>query len=219
MKTFKVLSMLLSYPEREWLDALPEMAALVWDEQPVPGQAMERLQALFDHLEQEPLLALQEYYVEHFDRNARCSLSLFEHVHGDSRERGQAMVDLMQRYRDAGLVFSGEALPDYLPVYLEYLSRLPAQEAGERLSEITHLLRTLGERLSRRASPYAALIDFLLLMAGEQVLALTETPAVSEEDPEAMDREWAEAPVMFGPGCSPGDGRAQVVHFHKGAGS
>ncbi|MDE2343589.1 MAG: nitrate reductase molybdenum cofactor assembly chaperone [Betaproteobacteria bacterium] len=219
MKTFKVLSLLLSYPEREWLDALPEMAALVSDEQPDQGKTMERLRSLFEHLEREPLLSLQESYVEHFDRNACCSLSLFEHVHGDSRERGQAMVDLVQRYRDAGLRFSGETLPDYLPAYLEYLSLLSVQEVQDRLSEITHLLRTIGERLAQRQSPYATLFDCLLALAGEPVLDASGEPLAADEDPEAMDREWAEAPVLFGPGCNPGEARAQVVHFHKGAGS
>ncbi|MDE1988988.1 MAG: nitrate reductase molybdenum cofactor assembly chaperone [Betaproteobacteria bacterium] len=219
MKTFKVLSLLLSYPELDWLDALPEMAALVSDEQPVHGKTMECLRPLFEHLEAEPLLSLQESYVEHFDRNARCSLSLFEHVHGDSRERGQAMVDLVQRYRDVGLRFSGEALPDYLPAYLEYLSLLPVQEAQDRLSEITHLLRTVGERLAQRESPYVALFDCLLALAGEPVLDASGELPVADQDPEAMDREWAEAPVLFGPGCTPGEARTQVVHFHKGAGS
>ncbi|MDE1943168.1 MAG: nitrate reductase molybdenum cofactor assembly chaperone [Betaproteobacteria bacterium] len=219
MKTFKVLSLALSYPEDDWLSALPEMAALLSEERLAAGRPLDQALSLLAHLERTPLLDLQEHYVAHFDRDARCSLCLFEHVLGDSRERGQAMVSLLQRYQDAGLAFEAEALPDHLPAFLEYLSLLPLPKALDSLAETTHLLKVIGERLAKRGSPYAALFGFLLALAGEPELVEAGEAPVFREDLEALDRAWAESPVQFGPACAPIGGQAQPIHFHKGAGS
>jgi nitrate reductase delta subunit len=221
MKTFKVLSVALSYPEPEWLPLIPEMQSLVAAERLVKEPALSALMAFFEHLGQTNALALQEHYVETFDRSTFRSLNLFEHVHGESRDRGQAMVELMQRYETAGLHFAFDGLPDYLPVFLEYLSLLPLETALANLSEVSHLLHVIGERLCRCGSPYEALLAVLLALAGEPAIRSSPDAPAPLEDCEAMDRQWAEEPVRFGMGCDPKAAVAQsrVIHFHKGAGS
>ena len=133
-----------------------------------------------------------------FDRGRATFLHLFEHVHGDSRERGQALVDLARVYERAGLRLAPGELPDYLPALLEYLSCRSAAEAREMLGDCAHVLRAVGGRLAGRGSGYAAVFDALLAIAGERGLDWPETTAPAEPEP-ALDAEWMDAPA-FGPG-------------------
>lgn len=135
MKTFKVLSLLLCYPEPEWPAALPEMHTALEDETDFNGGAPTRLAPLFDLLHESKLIALQENYVATFDRNPSHSLHLFEHIHGESRDRGSAMIDLLEEYWKHDFDASAAELPDYVPLFLEFLSLLPAEEALELLGD------------------------------------------------------------------------------------
>lgn len=140
------------------------------------------------------MYALQERYVETFDRGRQTSLHLFEHIHGDSRERGPALLDLAQTYEKAGLLFNAPELPDHLGVVLEFASTQPAALAREFLGEMTHILNALFTALLQRQSPYASVIAAILEAAGEKAQAV---PLAPEPD---MDEAWAE-PEPFD-GCT-----------------
>src|SRR5512140_2240439 len=166
MKTLKLLAVLLSYPSQELVDALPEIAQRLNAEPALRRDTQDALAGLLAELRREELLDLQERYVAQFDSGRSTSLHLFEHVHGDSRDRGQAMVDLNALYRRSGFVLAVNELPDYLPAVLEYLAARPAEEVHELLGDCVHILRAIGERLTASASPYAAVIAALLDLHG-----------------------------------------------------
>jgi nitrate reductase molybdenum cofactor assembly chaperone NarJ/NarW len=203
--TYKALSALLAYPCAELVAALPEIATIVEREPRLPRAVKDGLLALAAGLERADLLDAQEAYVALFDRGRRTSLHLFEHVHGDSRERGQAMVDLKAIYATNGFVLSANELPDFLPAVFEYLSQRPAAEAKDMLGDCAHILRAVGEALQERGSGYAAVLAAALAMVGEAGLASSrpDKPAVKEK---TMDDEWAEEPVIFGPAGAAGCG-------------
>jgi nitrate reductase delta subunit len=155
-------------------------------------------------MEQLDLYDLQELYVLLFDRSRTLSLNLFEHVHGESRERGPAMVDLLETYRAGGFDLVSTELPDHLPILLEYLSKRPLAEAKEMLGDAGHILAALAERLQRRESNYAAVLAALAEFAGVEASSemVQELLSVKDDDPEdleALDDVWEEAEVTFGP--------------------
>ena len=208
-KTFKVLSLLLTYPDEEIQAAAAEMKQVLAAEKLVAAKSLNGLSILLDEMEGGDLFDLQERYVLLFDRTRSLSLHLFEHIHGESRDRGQAMVDLAAHYEKHGLVIGARELPDFLPLFLEFLGTRPDKEARELLSEPLHVIAALGERLRKRKSPYAwvflALED---IAAGKPARAAIETLlAEPDEDPsdlEALDRAWEDQAVTFGPSTAGG---------------
>jgi len=203
MKTFKALGALLAYPTQELIDALPELYAVMVDEAVVPRPQRERLKQLLHWMAAQDLLDLEEHYVEWFDRGRATSLHLFEHVHGESRDRGQAMVDLKQLYQTEGLQLAANELPDYLPAILEYLSVRPQAAANEMIGDFAHILRSIGTQLGRRNSSYAAVLAAVLAAADEDGFEDGDAPALPEK---SLDEEWAEEPVVFGPAAAPACG-------------
>jgi nitrate reductase delta subunit len=207
MQSFKIIAALLHYPDEALQTHADELIAALDAEGLVTGRAQERIVALIRHLRDGDLLDLQETYVETFDRGRARSLYLFEHVHGESRDRGQAMVDLQQEYQRHGFAIAVSELPDYLPMFLEFLSTRPPEEAAGWLEEVGHLLQLLHARLREHDSSYAVLVEPLVALAGIDIddAELREQVAAEERDdtPEALDRVWMEAPVTFGPegGC------------------
>ena len=169
--TYKALSALLAYPSADLIAALPDIAAIIERERRLGRPQKEALRALVAGLATSDLLDLQEAYVALFDRGRATSLHLFEHVHGDSRERGQAMVDLKEIYARNGFVLAGSELPDFLPAVLEYLAQRPEAEAKDMLGDCAHILRAVGEALQDRASDYSAIFAATLAMVGEPGLA------------------------------------------------
>jgi nitrate reductase delta subunit len=148
-----------------------------------------------------------------FDRSRTLSLNLFEHVHGESRDRGGAMVSLVETYRDAGFDPVTSELPDHLPVLLEFLALRPNEEVQDVLSDAAHIFAALAERLSRRESAYGAVFDALLQIAkvkadASAVAELLQQPEHDPEDLEALDAVWEESEVLFGP--DPNGGCPQV---------
>lgn len=211
MKTLKVLAALLSYPEAELLAAAPELKSVLRNEALLARRDLEDLEALIDNLATGDLLDLQMRYVQLFDRVRSLSLHLFEHVHGDSRARGTALVELGQLYANRGLDTLDGELPDFLPAYLEYLSLLPAAQAREGLGEVQHILEAIGERLRKRQSPYAAVFVAAQRLAKSGQGAPEPLKTEEEDDSaEAMDRQWEEAAVIFGPDAKP-DGACPVA--------
>lgn len=203
MKTFKALSALLSYPEADLIAALPEIDAVLHAEGLLGPKRMEEIGQLLRELRDGDLYDLQERYVLLFDRSRTLSLNLFEHVHGESRDRGGAMVDLLETYRAHGFDLAGTELPDHLPVLLEYLSTRPLAEAQAMLADAGHILVALSERLLRRETRYAAVLTALAGLAATEPAdlpaALAEIPDDDPEDLAALDAVWAEAQVTFGP--------------------
>ena len=201
-QTFKALSALLSYPSAELREAADEIRAVIGAEKLVPRGARTGLEPLLGSLETVDLIDLQERYVDLFDKTRRQSLYLFEHVHGESRDRGQAMVDLAALYEQGGLSLAANELPDYLPLFLEYLSTRPANDARGLLGDTAPILAAIEERLSRRTSPYAAVFAALRAIAGDSAaLSPVDAPAETPEDElAALDAAWEETAVVFGPG-------------------
>jgi nitrate reductase delta subunit len=206
MLALKALAALLAYPEQPLVDALPEIRQVIDAERLLARADQARLYALANELAVADLLDAQERYVALFDRGRATSLHLFEHVHGDSRDRGQAMVDLKNVYAEAGLVLAGHELPDYVPAVLEYLSLRPLDEVREMLGDCAHILRKVGEALVARSSTYSAVFAALLAIAKQPGLA-AELPQVAIDtlDDKSLDEEWLDPPVLFGLGC--GDAR------------
>lgn len=204
-RTLKAISLLLHYPDQEMLDHLSDLQVITDKEETLQRG---RLAPLYRHLEQGDLYLFEENYVALFDRGRGTSLYLFEHVHGESRDRGQAMVDLLTMYGESGFDLPPGELPDYLPVFLEYLSQLEPAKAKQLLMEVTHLVRSIGENLAKRGSHYFLLCSALLEMAGEKAIDIEFVPmdfSTEQEDYDKLDKVWAEEPVTFGGGCSTPD--------------
>src|SRR5690625_60770 len=106
MKILKIFSVLLSYPSPELQEAMTEVQQLIAEDQTLNEAQKESLQPLLTALATEDIYDLQENYVFLFDRSRSLSLNLFEHIHGESRDRGTAMVDLLHTYKDAGFELS-----------------------------------------------------------------------------------------------------------------
>ena len=207
--TFKVLSLLLSYPTAPIRAVADTFDAALASDDLVPAAQRDALRPLVGQLRQRDLVDLQERYVLLFDRTRSLSLHLFEHVHGESRDRGQAMVDLQALYAEGGLEISARELPDFLPLFLEFLSTRPLDEALETLGHARHVLVALGKRLRQRGSDYATVFDALTAIGhGKPADAsepdLSAVPDAGPDDLEALDREWEDAAVRFGP--EPGSG-------------
>ncbi len=203
-RTFKALSALLTYPSSELQAAIPDIRAVLTEEAVLPPPRIEALQPLLQRLAEGDIIELQEAYVLLFDRSRTLSLNLFEHVHGESRDRGGAMVDLLETYRAGGFDLVGPELPDHLPVLLEFLSTRLLAEAREILADAGPILVALAERLTRRETPYAAILVALADMgqAGADTGVATALLAQKDDDPEdlaALDAVWEEAQVTFAP--------------------
>ena len=212
-RTLKALSLILSYPTPELQGAMPEIGAVLASETRLTAAARRGLRPLVQALQAGDIYALQEQYVMLFDRSRTLSLNLFEHVHGESRDRGGAMVSLLETYRDGGFEPATTELPDHLPVLLEFLATRPFAEAQDTLADAAHIFEALIARLSRRESPYAAVFAALFQLAGAQadaqaVADLLEQPELDPDDLEALDEVWEESEVLFGP--DPNAGCPQV---------
>ena len=198
--TLRALSALLGYPSAELKAHISEIRAAITDEAALPGPARRRLGPLLDRLAEGDLLELQADYSELFDRSRSLSLHLFEHVHGDNRQRGQAMIDLGQQYLDRGFMLGSPEMPDFVPVFVEFASCLEPAEARDMLRQPAHVFAALEQRLAERTSPYAAVFSALLDAAGARPdrAALAELEAnAPPDDPAKIDEEWEEKAVTF----------------------
>lgn len=212
-RTLKAISLLLSYPTAALQAAMPEIGGVLAAETRLTAAARRALRPLVEELAGRDLYALEEQFVSLFDRSRSLSLNLFEHVHGESRERGGAMVSLLETYRAGGFEPDTSELPDHLPALLEYLSMRPGEEARELLADAGHIFEALNARLARRESAYAAVFGALVQLSGAAVdhgaaSELLEAPDDDPEDLEALDRIWEESEVRFGP--DPAAGCPQV---------
>ena len=206
MIIFKAFSALLSYPSEEMRRALPEIADVIRATPLVASRERNELLDLINDLGRGDLLGAEERYVDLFDRGRALSLHLFEHLHGESRDRGEAMVDLRRIYERAGFELSARELPDHLPVVLEYLSCRDLAEARAMLADCAHILTAIGRSLVARRSRYAAVLQALIVMAGEKPIDAAKVPPVQERI-ETLDRDWIEEPAFAGaPPATPSAG-------------
>ncbi|MBU0588861.1 MAG: nitrate reductase molybdenum cofactor assembly chaperone [Gammaproteobacteria bacterium] len=192
--SLRVLARLLSYPDAELREHLPSMRDALHAEKALEPERQAELDALITKLLKGDALDNEAEYVQIFDRGRATSLHLFEHVHGDSRDRGPAMIDLAQTYEKAGLFLAPGEMPDYLPVVLEFVSTQPPREARAFLAEMAHIFNAISNALQQRKSAYASVLGALLELAGEKAHAVKVVPD------EALDTAWEE-PVVFD-GCS-----------------
>lgn len=203
-RTLKALSLVLSYPTPELQRAMPEIGAVLASDTRLTAAARRALRPLVDALGARDIYDLEEQFVLLFDRSRSLSLNLFEHGHGESRDRGGAMVSLVETYRDGGFDPATSELPDHLPVLLEFLAARPFVEAQATLADAAHILEALNTRLCRRESDYAAVFAALLHLAGAvpDEKALAEMLSLPDDDPtdlKALDEVWEESEVRFGP--------------------
>ena len=215
MKTLKVIGCLLHYPDAELQAHGDELLAAVEAEPRLSVAQREALAGLIRRTVKSDLLELQAEYGETFDRGRSRSLHLFEHVHGESRDRGQAMLDLAEVYREAGFEIDCSELPDYLPLFLEFCAQIPEADAREWLEQVAHILQLLHQRLAQRESPYAAAMSALVALAGARTGVAEVRDQVAAESPDdtpaALDRVWMEDPVTFAGSCDPA-GNGQTTH-------
>jgi nitrate reductase delta subunit len=212
-RTLKAISLILSYPSVELQQAMPEIGGVLAADSRLTGAQRRALRPLVEALGQGDIYDLQEQFVMLFDRSRTLSLNLFEHVHGESRDRGGAMVSLVETYREAGFDPVTSELPDHLPVLLEFLSTQPEAEMRDTLADAAHIFTALIGRLTRRDSHYAPVFGALVQLSGakankEALAELLNEPDVDPTDLEALDKVWEESEVLFGP--DPNAGCPQV---------
>ena len=196
--TLRALARLLSYPDAEVRESVPDLLKVLASEAALDETRLRGLRKLLGSLIDQDIMEVEQAYVELFDRGRATSLHLFEHVHGDSRDRGPAMIDLVKTYEQGGMRLDpnkvGGELPDYLPIVLEFVSTLPFEQMRDFIGEIAHILNAVHTALIKRRSLYAHVLAAVLEI-GQQPI---ETVAVPED--EDLDESWAE-PEAFA-GCS-----------------
>jgi len=202
MLTFRILSALLSYPTPELKAQLAPAEQILRAEGVLTGSYLEDACAFLKQLQLIPQLEAESSYIDAFDRGRSTSLYLFEHVHGESRDRGQAMVRLLMRYRMHGLDLSSKELPDFLPLFLEFLSTCRPEDGRKYLSEVVDIIAMIGQRLRKRGALYAPLFEAIASLVERDVLGQTSVLREREDDdrddtPAALDAAWEESPVTF----------------------
>lgn len=201
MSLLKLIGVLLDYPHEELWQHGQELLQASEDPALSPARRTQLRRFVQELLDSDPLDA-QDRWLSTFDRGRAMSLLVFEHIHGESRDRGQAMVDLIDAYRRNGFELDARELPDYLPLLLEYLSHRPEAEARDWLQHIGHIAGMLAARAAERGLPHALLLE-ILVEAGQgkvnlAVLRQRASEEVRDDSPEVMDQLWEEEAVRFG---------------------
>lgn len=198
IKTYKILSILLNYPSEETLEILDDVAPELIEEKLLDQKNIAEIAELVTYLKNNSLLSLQEDYVGLFDRSRPLSLHLFEHVHGESRDRGQAMVDLLALYEEKDFEIDAKELPDFIPLFLEFLAINDVQSAAELLGEPIDIIAVIGARLQKKSSPYAAIFFALEFLSAKKPRKVFLEKIVSKEvSNDELDKEWEERRVDF----------------------
>ncbi len=197
MRSFKILGLLLSYPKQPLIDNLGELEAVLKSEALLKKHALKKVFSFIEHLKITDLYELQENYVELFDRGREHCLHMFEHIHGESRDRGQAMVNLIESYAEKGFYMTEGELPDYLPLFLEYLSVCPIEEAIDFIGDPINVIATIGVRLKKRDSLYHTLFEAMEALAkvkpSDAVIEEAKAEKIKIQTLDELDEEWVEA--------------------------
>ena len=197
MKTFKILGLLLAYPKEELVRHLDDLMMVLDQEKLLPARQCKKIKAFAEELTSRDIYQSQEIYVELFDRGRAHCLHLFEHIHGESRDRGQAMVNLAEAYGEKGLYVATGELPDYLPLFLEFLSLCPVEEAMDFLGDPITVIAAIGVKLKKRGSPYAVIFEALETLSkvkpDQDMIAQVKLEPVENMTNEDIDKDWEEA--------------------------
>lgn len=161
MQLYKILSVMLEYPDQELLDHLDELRQLARECPDLDAQERAAIGGVLAYLDSASLTTLQENYVQTFDLTAEHSLHLTHHLFGDDKNRGPALIDLGELYKDYGVQAVEQELPDYLPLVLEFASCLEDQEAMVFLSDAGKVFKVLADNLAKAGSPYAPLLSLI----------------------------------------------------------
>nr|WP_314426104.1 nitrate reductase molybdenum cofactor assembly chaperone [uncultured Erwinia sp.] len=223
MIAIRLIARLLDYPEQELFDHQEELLTALQEANELTREHKTLLAEFICQCAERPLLDLQSDYCELFDRGRATSLLLFEHVHGESRDRGQAMVDLMEQYRADGLELDARELPDHLPLYLEYLAQGGMDRVRQGLQDVAPILALLGARLEQRGSAYARLFPLLLDLSGSsaspQSLQSQVACETRDDTPQALDAVWEEEQVSFIARMNPQGEGCTATHQRRFAGA
>ena len=186
MNKFKLLTVLLAYPSAELQQAVAEDFVPLLKDLP---EWESNLSPLMQYLSNTDLIDIQEYYVHTFDRTPTHSLHLFEHLHGENRDRGDAMLNLLHEYQKSGFEPTGFELPDYLPLFLEFLSMQSEQHAAELLGEAVHVIGYISQKLAANQSNYAPVFELIVSLSPIAPKELSVSPV----------KDMDEALELFGP--------------------
>jgi nitrate reductase delta subunit len=198
LKTYRILSLLLTYPNEEIYNFLPKVNSSLTEEKLLNSDSITNIDAFVDFFNQKPLAFWQEFYVQLFDYSKSASLYLFEHVHGDSKDRGQAMVDLIDLYKENGLQINRPELPDYLPVFLEFLAMQTQLKAEDYLSEVIDIVGFIHRKLEEKDNPYKYLLSAIIQLSKRKPTEARIEKMVSEMPEITIDEAYEEVPVTFG---------------------
>ncbi len=197
MKTFKILGLLLSYPKEDLILHLDDLMRVLELEKILPARNLKKVKAFAEELKAGDIYDIQENYVELFDRGRAHCLQLFEHIHGESRDRGMAMVNLAEAYEKKGLFVATGELPDYLPLFLEFLSLCPVEEAMDFLGDPINVIATIGVKLKKRKANYAVIFEALEALSkvkpDQDMIALAKAEPIEVLTNEDIDKDWEEA--------------------------
>lgn len=198
LKTYRIISLLLTYPNEEIYNFLPQVNSSLKEEKLLNSDSITSIDTFVDFFAQKPLAFWQEFYVQLFDYSKSASLYLFEHVHGDSKDRGQAMVDLIDLYKENGLQINRSELPDYLPVFLEFLAMQTQLKAEDYLSEVIDIVGFIHRKLEEKDNPYKYLLSSIIQLSKRKPTEARIEKMVSEMPEITIDEAYEEVPVTFG---------------------
>ena len=198
LKTYKILSLLLSYPDAELQGFLREAETELKGEALLPSEKIDGIVRFVSHFSKMDLTNWQAEYVQLFDYSRSASLHLFEHIKGGSKDRGQAMVDMLEFYRENGMELSCNELPDYIPVFLEFLSGLESPKAAGLLAEPVHIIDRVYLALKEKDNPYQHVFSAVISLSAKQPDKKTTEQVIQNEKPLDLDAEYEEEPVEFG---------------------
>ncbi len=207
MRSFRVLAHLLAYPNADVFSHMDELKSVISKEGLLKGKTRKNLFGFMDELVAGDLIEAEEVYVELFDRGRAHCLHLFEHVHGESRFRGQAMIELAERYKQKGLEIGVGELPDYLPLMLEFISISGAEEGLELLTQAAPVIATIGEKLKRQESGYSHVMAAIVALSGANISQAEIEKAANAALPDIktldeLDEQWEEPEAFAGaPDC------------------
>jgi len=198
LKTYKILSLLLSYPSAELQRFLVEVKAELKNEGLLHSEKIKGIDRFVNHFGKMDLTDWQAEYVQLFDNSRSASLHLFEHIKGDSKDRGQAMVDMLEFYKENGMQLSANELPDYIPVFLEFLSTLEVGKAADLLAEPVHIVNRIFLALKEKKNPYRYVLSAIVSLSARQPDEKATKAVIQNEKPLDLDAEYEEEPVEFG---------------------
>jgi nitrate reductase delta subunit len=169
---FKLLSLLLHYPDQDYVRALPGLESAV--AQMPPSRQKTGIEAFLAEIKTYSVLHLQERYTTAFDLTPPTTLNMTYHIWGDGEKRAGAMTHLQNIYAEAGYEKTSAELPDYLPLMLEFMSLFPEVQASEPMRQCFEGLGQVVDRLRKIVPPYAALLQPLADSFGDSSAGRTQ---------------------------------------------